>query len=202
MHTKLKIIGCGGHCKVVIDALSLTQYSLQVSLCDSNKSLLGQEVCGILVDSTMDDLADYVGYAHVSIGNNQVRKNVIDLMNSKANLFTITHPAAIIAKSASVGVGSFIAAQAILGPDCEVGEGCIINHSAVVDHEVIVGSYSHIAPNSTLGGRVRVGERVLVGAGAVVLPGVTIGDGATIGAGSVVVKDVKENTVVKGVPAV
>ncbi|HAT1894504.1 acetyltransferase [Legionella pneumophila] len=202
MHTKLKIIGCGGHCKVVIDALSLTQHSLQVSLCDSNKSLLGQDVCGVLVDSTMDSLSDYIGYVHVSIGNNQVRKNVADLMNSKANLFTITHPAAIIATSASVGVGSFIAAQAILGPDCEVGEGCIINHSAIVDHEVIVGSYSHIAPNSTLGGRVKVGERVLVGAGAVVLPGVIIGDGATIGAGSVVVKDVKKNTVVKGVPAV
>ncbi|MFO2484838.1 acetyltransferase [Legionella pneumophila serogroup 9] len=202
MHTKLKIIGCGGHCKVVIDALSLTQHSLQVSLCDSNKNLLGQEVCGVLVDSTMDSLSDYIGYVHVSIGNNQVRKNAIDLMNSNANLFTIIHPAAIIAKSARLGAGSFIAAQAILGPECLVGEGCIINHSAVVDHEVIVGSYSHIAPNSTLGGRVKIGERVLIGAGAVVLPGVTIGDGAIIGAGSVVVKDVKENAVVKGVPAV
>nr|WP_282568551.1 DapH/DapD/GlmU-related protein [Legionella pneumophila] len=47
-----------------------------------------------------------------------------------------------------------------------------------------------------------MGERVLIGAGAVVLPGVTIDDGAIIGAGSVVVKDVKENAVVKGVPAV
>ncbi|KGP63658.1 acetyltransferase [Legionella norrlandica] len=202
MHTKLKIIGCGGHCKVVIDALSITHPSLQILLCDDNKNLLGQELCGVLVDSTTESLVDYAGLIHVSIGNNQARQNVIELMNSKTSLFTIIHPAAIIAKSARIGLGSFIAARAILGPDCEVGEGCIINHSAIVDHEVIVGSYSHIAPNSTLGGRVKVGEQVLVGAGAVILPGVTIGDGAIIGAGSVVVRDVKENTTVKGVPAV
>lgn len=202
MHTKLKIIGCGGHAKVVIDALSLNSHSLKVSLCDSNKNLLGQELCGILIDSTMDSLANYVGYAHVSIGNNQVRQSVTELLNCESNLFTIIHPAAIIAKTARIGVGSFVAAQAILGPDSEVGEGCIINHGAVVDHEVTVGYCSHIAPNSTLGGGVKIGKLVLVGAGAVVLPGVTIGDGAIIGAGSVVVKDIKENTIVKGVPAV
>ncbi|RUR20252.1 acetyltransferase [Legionella sp. km535] len=202
MHTKLKIIGCGGHSKVVLDALSLCDKTFEISLCDSNKDLLGKELSGHLIDSTMDDLPEYTGLAHVAIGNNQIRFNIIQAISKKASLYTIVHPAAIIAKSSHIESGTFIAAQAILGPDSYIGEGSIINHSAVVDHEVIVGSCSHIAPNSTLGGKVTIGSRVLIGAGAVILPGVSIGDGAVIGAGSVVVKDVQPNTIVKGVPAV
>ncbi|BCA94921.1 acetyltransferase [Legionella antarctica] len=203
MHTnQLKIVGCGGHSKVVIDALSLCKHSFQISLCDSNKDLLGKELSGLLIDSTMESLADFDGFIHVAIGNNQVRKSIYKLINLKTGLFTVIHPAAVISKLARIENGSFIAARAILGPESYIGEGCIVNHGAVVDHEVKIGSYSHIAPNSTLGGNVTVGEGVLVGSGAVILPGITIGDGAIIAAGAVVIQNVKENTLVKGVPAV
>ncbi len=45
------------------------------------------------------------------------------------------------------------------------------------------------------------GNNVWIGSNATILPGVTIGDGAIIGANAVVTKDVKENTIVAGVPA-
>lgn len=198
---QLKIIGCGGHCKVVLDALSLCNHSLQLSLCDSNKDLLGKEIAGFLIDSTMESLADYSGLMHLAIGNNRARQNILELINPEASLFTVIHPAAIVSKSAFIEKGVFIAAKAILAPESYIGRGSIINHGAIVDHEVRVGECSHIAPNSTLGGQVVIGSGVLIGAGAVVLPGVTIGNGAIIAAGAVVVKDVKEFTTVKGVPA-
>ena len=82
-----------------------------------------------------------------------------------------------------------------------MGEGVIINHSAIVDHDCEVGSWSHVAPHATLGGNVRVGNGVLVGANATVLPGKSVGARATIGAGAVVVADVAEDIVCRGVPA-
>lgn len=203
MHTnQLKIVGCGGHSKVVIDALLLCDHSFQISLCDSNKELLGKEIHGLLIDSEMESLADFIGFVHIAIGNNQARQKVYELASLKSRLFTIIHPSALISKYMQVEEGAFIAAGAILGPESFIGKGSIINHGAVVDHEVKVGAWSHIAPNSTLGGNVKVGNNVLVGSGAVVLPGVTVGDGAIIAAGAVVIKDVKENTIVRGVPAV
>lgn len=198
---QLKIIGCGGHCKVVLDALSLINDDLQISLCDSNPLLLGTKINGILVDSTPERLTDFPGLIHVAIGNNQVREYISSLKNIKNSLFTIIHPKSIIARTALVGEGSFITAGVILGPESRVGRCCIINHAAVIDHDVTVGDYSHVAPNSTLGGNVRVGKGVLIGAGAVVLPDLTIGDGAIIGAGAVVVKSVAAHSVMKGVPA-
>lgn len=200
MHTKLKIIGCGGHSKVVIDALSTNQNSYHITLCDDNPLLLGKEFCGYLIDSNLQKLSNYTGFAHVAIGNNDIRKRIFESVN--LSLLTITHAAAIISKSSKIMDGSYIAARAILGPESMIGAGCIINHGAVVDHDVKIGNYAHIAPNSTLGGGVIIGDGVLVGAGAVVLPNITIGNQAVIGAGAVVVNNVKSNTVVKGIPAV
>jgi sugar O-acyltransferase (sialic acid O-acetyltransferase NeuD family) len=202
MHNnKLKIVGCGGHSKVIIDALSLYEPAMELSFCSDNIDLLGKDLYGIPVDSTNESLSDFSGYVHVAIGHNQGRKNVIKLLGSRAILYTIIHPAAVISKSAYIGKGSFIAALAVLGPESSVGEGSIINHGAIVDHEVIIGDCTHVAPNCTLGGRATLGAGVLVGAGATILPGISVGDGAIIAAGAVVVKNVKENTCVKGVPA-
>ncbi|MAD15589.1 MAG: maltose acetyltransferase [Alteromonadaceae bacterium] len=49
---------------------------------------------------------------------------------------------------------------------------------------------------------ITIGNSVWIGMGAKILDGVTIGDNAVIAAGAVVNKDVAENTVVAGVPAV
>lgn len=196
----LKIIGCGGHCKVVLDALSLINQELNISLYDNSPHLLGKKVNGILVESYIDSLEKFVGLIHVAIGNNPVREKIINHVNLE--LFTIIHPASVISSSSHIDFGSFIAAKAIVGPESYVGKSCIINHGAIVDHEVRIGDYSHIAPNSTIGGNVTVGNSVLIGAGAVILPGLNIGDNAIVGAGAVVVEDVQSNSIVKGVPAV
>ena len=194
MHTKLKIIGCGGHSKVVIDALSIYQNLYHITLCDDNPLLLGKEFYGFLIDSNLQMLSNFMGFIHVAIGDNEIRRRIYESFN--LNPLTITHEAAIISKSAKVMDGSFIAARAVLGPESIIGIGCIINHSAVVDHDVHIGSYTHVAPNSTLGGGVTIGE------GAIILPNLTIGKNAVIGAGAVVVNNVESNTVVKGIPAV
>lgn len=203
MHTnELKIIGSGGHGRVVLDALLSSTKQYNVSFCDDNPQLLHKEINGILVNSTLDSLKNYQGFVHISIGNNRLRTQIAKSLDPLQNWLTITHPQAIISQRARLGDGVFIAAGAIIAPDAELGSGTIVNHGAIVDHDVVIGFCSHIAPNATLGGAVKIGKGVLIGSGAVLLPGIRIGDGATIGSGAVVVKDVKENTTVKGVPAV
>lgn len=199
---QLKIIGCGGHAKVVLDALSLTVHTLNIGLCDSNEALLGKEIGGVLVESTQASLVNYAGFVHIAIGDNKTRWSIANALNQQSILYTVIHPTAVISSSAQITAGAFIAACAVLGPECSLGASTIINHGAVVDHEVSVGACSHVAPNSTLGGNVKVGHGVLIGAGATVLPGVHIGDGAIVAAGAVVLKDVAAYTTVKGIPAV
>ena len=49
---------------------------------------------------------------------------------------------------------------------------------------------------------VHIGDNCWIGAGAIILPGVTIGNGSVVAAGAVVNKDVPDNVMVAGVPAI
>lgn len=49
--------------------------------------------------------------------------------------------------------------------------------------------------------RIKIGNNVHIGTNAIIMPGVTIGNNVVIACGAVVTKDVKDNSIVGGVPA-
>lgn len=114
---------------------------------------------------------------------------------------TVVHPTAFVAKTASVGPGSQILAQAAVCAGARVGMECIINTSASVDHDCTIGDGAHVGPGVTIAGQVNVGPRAFIGVGAVVLPNLRIGADAIVGAGAVVTADVAHGQVVIGNPA-
>lgn len=111
------------------------------------------------------------------------------------------HQTAFVARTAHLGPGSQVLAQAAICADAITGAACIINTSSSVDHECELGDGVHVAPGATLAGCVKVGPYTLIGAGAVVLPRVRIGANVIVGAGSVVSRDIPDNMVVYGAPA-
>lgn len=190
------IYGAGGHGKVVLDAM-------QVAGLDCGGFVDDGEIfnwAGLRVLKPLDLIENGSVNLHLAIGNCKTRQAIGNSFNH-ASYFSVTHPSAIIAKTAQIGIGTFLAAQSVIAPDTRIGNHCIINHSSLVDHDCMIGEYSHIAPNASLGGGVKVGKVVLVGAGAVVLPGIVIADYAVIGAGAVVTKNVAEGVTVIGNPA-
>ena len=107
----------------------------------------------------------------------------------------------------------------VIGEDVYIGEDLIIidelddkarvrigNRVAVAERVTLVVSstpnWSRIRPFVTsLHGCVEIGDDAWLGTGCIILPNVRIGRGAVVGAGSVVTKDVRDFTVVAGVPA-
>lgn len=194
------LIGAGGQAKIVADALIRSgRRRAEIMVLDQSEQLIGKTILGIAVERYSPMLVAGRAF-HVCIGNNHIRKRFFDELSDGLPL-TVIHPNASLAEQCRIGGGSFVAAQAVVGPDAIIGPGCIVNHGAVVDHDVVVDAFCHLAPGITLGGAVHVGTLVLVGAGANVLPGITIGVNTTVGAGSVVTKDLAPNTIYAGVPA-
>jgi sugar O-acyltransferase (sialic acid O-acetyltransferase NeuD family) len=190
------IYGAGGHGKVVLDAMQVAGMQCAAFVDDKEISIWA----GLSVYHLSGlDLENAI-YLHLAIGNCRTREAIASRL-IKPKFFTVSHPTAVIAKTATVGLGTFLAAQSIIAPDAVIGNHCIVNHAAVVDHDCIVGDFTHIAPQCCLGGGVKIGRGVFIGTGAVVLPGLTIENYAVIGAGAVVTKNVAAGVTLVGNPA-
>jgi acetyltransferase-like isoleucine patch superfamily enzyme len=83
----------------------------------------------------------------------------------------------------------------------EIGEQCLIASGVIIrdndGHKLAIGDDK---PTDILKNIV-IKNHCWIGHNAIILKGVTIGEGAVVAAGSVVTKDVKERTLVAGVPA-
>jgi acetyltransferase-like isoleucine patch superfamily enzyme len=134
---------------------------------------------------------------------------VINMSNSTLHLIgdvSIRRPdASVWAWNATVVIrhGTFInpTTSIIAGRRVEIGEYCnIASRVVIMDndlHKHAIGDEKLIKAYK----EVKIGNHCWIGWAATILKGVTIGDGSIVAAGAVVTKDVKERTLVGGVPA-
>lgn len=103
----------------------------------------------------------------------------------------------LIADNVEILANSAIA-RATFGGFTEVGEGTKIDNFVHVGHDCKIGCNVLIVCGAKFGGRTIVEDDVFVGINALTAPGLTIGAKSRLSMGAVVVKDVKEGSVVAG----
>lgn len=199
------LFGAGGHAKVTIDIMRLNNYNVYCIL-DDDKSTHRTNVLGVPVlggkEKFDEIIQNNVSKMIITIGSNKVRMLIANLAKSAGfNLVNAIHPSSVIAKSAVIGEGVFIASGAVICADARIGDCSIINTGASVDHECVIEEAAHICPGVRLAGNVSIGSCAQVGIGSSVIQGLTIGEHSMIGAGSVVVRDIPSHVTAYGAPA-
>lgn len=213
MEQRIIIVGSGGHCRVVIDAIKSfgSKYHI-IGIADINYSDTSDKtpIFDIPIIGNTDSIfyrSDVFKIA-IAIGDNETRKRYYNEFAEKYKdfhdkdiLMPIVHKSAIVSNYAYIGDGTFINAGAIINAGCIIGTNAIINTGAIIDHECRIGDNSHICPGVKIGGRVKIGENCFIGIGSSIIHNINIGDNVTTGGGSVVIRDIPDNTKVVGVPA-
>jgi sugar O-acyltransferase (sialic acid O-acetyltransferase NeuD family) len=207
MKTKILLIGVGGHCKVVLDALFSIKAHEVAGIIDL-KNLVGTKILGVPIIGTDSDLPRFFKagikncfIAVGSIGNPQKRVKLYNLAKKIGFTFpNVVSPSALVSSQAILGHGNYIAPGAIINVGAKIGSNCIVNTGAIIEHDCIVGDFVHLSPGSILNGDVNIGASSHISTGTVVIQSLEIGTNVIVGAGSVVTKNVRKNTIAYGNP--
>lgn len=197
------IIGAGGHAKVIIELLRSSGYKPAVCIGDADSP---DECHGVPVlqgDHQLEPLrAQGLALAFVAIGNNALRRQLgLMALQYGFTLVNAISPTAVISPTVHLGQGIAVMAGAVINAASVIDDFVIINTGATIDHDCTIGEACHIAPQCGLAGNVSVGMESFLGIGCSVVPGRRIGHRTAIGAGGVVVADIPDNVLAKGIPA-
>ncbi len=206
MPSQLYLIACGGHGRVVLDALLASGKKVD-GIIDAQLEL-GSLIFGVPVVGTDDfiktldpkkaDLVNGLG----STKNTQARQEIYNRWTQIGFKFVgVRHSSATIGAECKITESTQIMAGAVLQNRVSTGENCVVNTRASVDHDVAIADHVVISPGAVISGGVKIGYGSLIGAGAVIIQGVKIGDNCVVGAGAVVRHNVNDSTTVVGNPA-
>lgn len=203
---KLVLLGGGGHCKSVLDAIIRNGEYEDIVITDPiipvGTRILNASVVG---SDEMIPVLFRDGYHHAfvtvgGIGNSKIRKKLSTFAESVGFEFpVIADPSAQISKSVTIGGGTFIGKNAVINAYSYIGNHCIINTGSIIEHECEIGDYSHISVGTILCGDCRVGTKSFIGAGSTVIQGIDIGHNVIVGANSTVLADVEDNMKIYGI---
>ncbi len=203
---KLLMVGAGGHARVLQEVLAEAGIALSgyVAPAESSSLLEGDLRRFDDAELTSDLAQTYLLVNGVgSAGATTARASVYAKFKAAGFSFLqLEAQSAVVSASAVLSEGVQILHRALVHTDAMVDENTIINSGAIVEHHNRIGANCHIAVAAVLCGQVSVGRGTHIGANATVLQGIQIGENCIIGAGAVVTRDVPDNHVAVGVPAV
>jgi sugar O-acyltransferase (sialic acid O-acetyltransferase NeuD family) len=143
-----------------------------------------------------------------AVGASAVRRRLVERCE-QAGLHAapaLVDPSVDVSGRLELGVGTLVAAGAVLTTDVHLGRYVHVNVGCSVSHDSRLEDFVTLAPGVRICGNVHVQPGAWLGAGAVVINGrpgapLVIGEDAVVGAGACVIRPVPAGGRVAGVPA-
>lgn len=175
---------------------------------DDNKQLHDTVIdsVSVLGDMDNDGFLKLIGKkceAFVALDDNKLRKAITNMLNEVRHVQPVNaiHPSTSLAKSFSLGHGSFIDGGAVIGAGTHLGHHLLLHSGVIIGPEVTLGDFVQVGAGTVINAGVEIKDDAFIGSGVTIVSGVSIGKGARVGAGSVVIAAVKDGETVFGNPA-
>ncbi|MGD9856443.1 MAG: acetyltransferase [Planctomycetaceae bacterium] len=136
-----------------------------------------------------------------AIGEPRSKLQIARQLQSRGARFTnVIHPSAYVGPRNRLGVGLILCPGSVITTNVTVGDFVSLNLHGTIGHDATVGAGCTLNNHTDVTGWAQLGEGVFLGSHASVLPYTKVGDYARIGAGTTVLRAVKSETTVVGVP--
>lgn len=203
------IIGAKGFAKEVLEVLHQNSQLKNVAFFDD----VNQDICGKLYNQfpilkTIEEAKYYFktqsNLFTIGIGNPILRKQLFQKFTKIGGIYTSTiSPKATIGNFGNtIEEGCNIMTGTIITNDVLIKKGSLINLNCTIGHDCIIGEFVELSPGVNISGNCTIDNYSNIGTNATVLPKISIGKNVIVAAGAVVTKDVPDNCMVAGVPAI
>lgn len=171
----------------------------------------GDEINGYPILCDIKDLYDKYGkYEDVKFIYQLYRPDVmrertaiLNNLNIPMEKFTnFIHPSVMVAKSAKIGIGNVILANAVVNCNAIIGNFNTVNSGTLLGHDISIGNNNYFAGQVCVGSGLTIGNMNFIGLNTSIRNGITIGDGNIVGMSSNITKSVGNDNVLYGNPAV
>lgn len=139
--------------------------------------------------------------AVVAMQDGDTRKKLVEMFPDFDDWETLVHPSVAISDTSALGKGCIICAGTNISVNTAIGNHVLFNISVTIGHDCVVGDYVSVMSGSCVCGHVTIKDGAYLATNSTVIPGMRVGNHAKVGAGSVVLRNVKDNLTVMGVPA-
>jgi len=166
----------------------------------NGRPILGKtdEIPAAFEKGTFDAVAIAVGYKH-----RRFRKEIYEaLKRCGVPVATFVHPSSHVETSALLEEGSIVLVNCTIDMHARIGENVLLSSRSFVSHHVKIGSHTFCGPAVNLAGNTEIGESCFLGINTTCIDGIRVGRNVQTAAGAVVTKDVPDDSLVAGVPAV
>ena len=137
----------------------------------------------------------------LAIGIPVVRRHVAESLAAKGCRFlSLIHPTAIVAATATIGIGSVLCPYSILSDHARLGRFTLLNYHSSAAHDAATGDFAVLSPYAALAGGASIGDDVFLGLHAAVGPGVRIGERSKVAANSCALAHAGPDSLIHGVP--
>lgn len=203
------VVGAKGYAKEVLELIKENDLLDNLVFYDDVNSDIGDKVFDTFpILKSYEDAKEYFMNIDnrfiIGIGNPIYRKMIYEKFVTIGGI-----PQSIIAKSAIIGSfdnqideATNIMQKVVITNSVSIGKGIIINQLSSIGHDVVISDFVEICPNVSISGNCFIGENTFIGTSSTILPKIKIGKNVIVAAGSVVTKDVPDNCMVAGIPAV
>ena len=140
-------------------------------------------------------------YAVIATQDSGFRKRFVETFPNYSNWETLIHPSVNKSDTSELGTGCIVCANCNISVNTIIGDQVIMNLGTTVGHDCEIGNYVSLMSGTIISGHVKIGDEAYFGSNSTVLPEKRVGKRSKVGAGSVVIRNVKDDVSVMGVPA-